>query len=90
MVTVETAKVYRGGRRRYFTRRAAERAHVRTLLVKRCECETAETDDCGRVTCPGYQCRFHDGTEYGTRVVDRYRRMFMRATPSPTKETNRG
>ncbi len=38
-VTVETAAVFRGGGRRWFTLRAACAAEARALLNKHCDCD---------------------------------------------------
>ena len=53
MVTKETAKVFKGGGRRYFTKRAAARNEARCRLKGKCDCHY-ENDT-------GYQsiCRFH-------------------------------
>lgn len=50
-VSTETATVYRGGGRRYFTLRAACEAEARTIIQRKYPSEAAEYED--------GQCYFH-------------------------------
>lgn len=49
----ETATIYRGGGRRWFTKAAAEKAEARKLLKTRCECCTGDWQT------PAYTCPIH-------------------------------
>ncbi len=49
----ESATVYRGGGRRWFTKTAAERAEARKLLKTRCECSEGDWQT------PAYTCLLH-------------------------------
>lgn len=91
MIAIETAKVYRGGGRRYFTLKAAVKAEARKKINSRkltCECDYCDHDElpgCPREDLP---CRLH-----GERFEVAYRRLtriYMAAAKSapPTKEGN--
>lgn len=54
-VRLSTATVWHGGGRRWFTRRAAERAEARHLINKRCECEKGDV----YFQTPSYTCVLH-------------------------------
>lgn len=74
-VTQEQATVFRGGGRRYFTKRAAYVAAARECVRKVCECEPAEWD----TGYPGMTCGYHTADEdYGERVVERLARLLQR------------
>lgn len=62
-VTAETAVVYRGGGRRWFTRRAAYRAEAKVLIREHCECEPGDEHS------PGEVCRYHE-PEHFDELVD--------------------
>ena len=55
----EQATVYRGGERRYFTKRAAYNGAARDKIMSRCECEVSAYDDfeMGYMAIP---CRYHE------------------------------
>ncbi len=72
-VTVETAAVFRGGGRRWFTLRAACAAEARAMLKKHCDCDYCE-DDIGRYELP---CRIHHPDRY-PRIMKRLTDGFMR------------
>jgi hypothetical protein len=78
MVSVEVAKVYRAGRRRYFTLKAALRAEARRLVRAKCTCEPsyflANVDG---------TCKYHQASKryecdfYGKEVEDRLVRIWQ-------------
>ena len=75
MITRETANVYRGGGRRFFTKSAAVHAEAKMLYQKavksrdRCECDKGDMQ-----TGPGpYTCPYHDhDTGIWARYIRRY------------------
>lgn len=76
-VTVETATVYRGGGRRYFTKRAAISAEARAKLRERCDCDYCdhpEMPGAGREHLP---CQYHDGSERAYKILRRLTRLYM-------------
>jgi hypothetical protein len=84
-VTTETATVYKGGGRRWFTRDAAVRAEGKQLYRQaigrkdRCECESVSDDAFGDYN---YPCKYHD---YDSGIRARYMRFtahqIQKATP---------
>lgn len=85
-VTTETATVYKGGGRRYFSKgaaihseaRAAFRAAVRSK-EDRCNCETVNHEGFGEYTDP---CKYHD---HGGPVFVRYMRFAKHCISKATK-----
>jgi hypothetical protein len=73
--TAEQATVYRGGGRRWLTKRAACRAEARAKLRKRCECERGD-----HIT-PPVTCWHHDERNY-QRLVRRLTRIYEKAMQS--------
>ena len=74
MVRVETARVYHGATRRFFTRRAAYRDHAKAYIRECCTCDPGDGwHD------PGYPCDWHemDADAFG-RLVDRLATWFQR------------
>lgn len=69
----ETATVWRGGGRRYFTRKAAELAQARSAVRSRCDCSN------GDYVTPPYSCHYHsmDPGRYH-RMLRLYVAMFVR------------
>jgi hypothetical protein len=64
-VTAETAVVYRGGGRRWFTRRAAYRAEAKALIREHCWCSPIEPyTGCEEI------CRYHDDPYHFEELVD--------------------
>lgn len=59
MVTVEMAKVWRAGRRRFFTRRGAYMYLARQRIKRACECLPGQYGDFGRCEIEPEYCRFH-------------------------------
>ena len=68
MVTVETARVFRAGRRRFFSKRAAIRHCAKPKFSEKYPCE------CDRAT--GYTCWAH--REEGLAVMARYQRALVK------------
>lgn len=76
-ICVETAKVYRAGRRRFFSKRAALRAYALQRLFERspCECEKPTWQD----NYPGYNCGQHERfAAIAARFARRYGRVILR------------
>ena len=78
-VTTETATVYRGGGRRWFSLKAACNAEARARLKKNCDC-----DHCDHPEIPGgwredFPCRFHDGSERAAKILRRLARIYLAA-----------
>jgi len=72
MATPETATVWRGGKRRYFTKGAAERADARALIKRKCECCN------GDEITPPYVCTYHADPRKYARMVRLLVAMFVR------------
>jgi hypothetical protein len=71
-VSTETATVYRGGGRRYFTRHAAERAEAKAAIKSQCEC------DRGDHVTPPYACGYHRDPVRYQRMIRLYVAMFVK------------
>lgn len=67
-VKTETATVYRGGGRRWFTKRAACNAAAKAKIKTRCECET---NDHGSMGLEYIACSYHVDLERFHRIVRR-------------------
>jgi len=82
MIQIETATVYRGGGRRYFTKRAAVVAEARAKLRERCDCDYCDHPE--RPGCPTEQlpCQYHDGSERAEKILRRLTRIYMNAEKS--------
>jgi hypothetical protein len=90
-VTSESAKVYRGGGRRWFTLRAACRAEARAKMKARCECDYCdhpEMPGCPREDLP---CSLHEPDRY-PKIVRRLASIYYRAatTSKPNAEDGNG
>jgi hypothetical protein len=72
-IQTQQATVFIGGRRRWLTRKGAERAEARAAVRRRCECERGGYDD------PGSTCHYHsmDPVKY-QRMISLYIAMFVR------------
>ncbi len=85
-VTIEQATVYRGGRRRWFSLKAAIRAEAKAIhrarFHKDCECSDAEPGPYG---APGETCMFHEPS-YFDRFTRRVGRLIERALTASTGE----
>lgn len=73
----ETATVYRGGGRRWFTLAAAERAEARKLLKSRCECCKGDWQT------PAYTCDIHRDPARFERMTRLIVAMVVRRRPTP-------
>lgn len=73
-IAAEQATVYRGGGRRWFTRKAAERAEARKAWKTRCECEEGNPAE----RYPGYVCDIHSDPVKYARRISLYVAMFVR------------
>lgn len=78
-VSAETATVYRGGGRRWLTRKAAERAEARAIIKLRCECSRSDP----AIGYYGYTCRYHADPDRYARMVRLLVAMFIRKEPNP-------
>lgn len=79
MIEIETAKVFRGGGRRWFTKRAAIRAEAARYFRERhlCECESADH----ATGTPGYVCENHG--DFREKFIRRVMRMILaKMTPN--------
>lgn len=66
MITTTTATVWHSSAkgRRYFTRHAAIRAEVRSIIYKLYPSESLESDEYGRTTYPGYDIQYDEPERY--------------------------
>lgn len=80
MIRVETATVYRGGGRRWFSVWSACHAEAKALhkahFRERCDCGSAEPE----FGDAGSTCQYHEQAFY-TRFVGRVARLLRRAMP---------
>lgn len=74
MLEPSTATVYRGARRRYFSKEAAARSLARKAINEHCECEAGEAD----VGISPTICRHHEDGERYTRLVDYIAKRYLR------------
>ena len=71
MIQSEVAVVFRGGRRRWYTKWGAASAEAKATIRAKCECDEGDT-----VTPPNL-CRYHaDGERYG-KIVRRLARLHL-------------
>jgi hypothetical protein len=73
MIQTQSATVFVGARRRYFTRGSAERSFAVEAIRNRCECCNGDN------VTPPYTCKYHalDGRKFN-RMVALYVAMFVR------------
>ena len=76
-VETRTATVFVGGGRRWFTRKAAERAIAKAAIKKRCECSRGD-----RIT-PDYVCEYHRDGDRFQRMIRLFIAMHLRPTGAP-------
>ena len=79
-VTASTAKVYRGGRRRWLTPAAACRAEARAQISRRCECDRVSHND---PQYTGHICAYHQDMDKYRALVERMARFYMRRICEP-------
>lgn len=75
--SVESTKLYRANRRRFFTLKAAANAEAKRLINLRCDCDEPDME----YGYPGNTCEIHgreDFQEYKDKLADRLRRRFVR------------
>lgn len=81
VISQESAIVYRGGKRRWFTLQAAANAEARQRVKERCECER------GTFETPAYVCEYHAQKNYLKtqalieRLAGFYKRKYCQASP---------
>lgn len=78
-VTTETATVYRGGGRRWFTKRAACRAEARAKLKSRCDCDYCDHPEMPGCPTEDLPCQYHDGSERAAKILRRLSMVYFRA-----------
>lgn len=73
IVEIQTATVFKGGGRRFFTKRAAYRSAAKAKIRERCECYPDDpiTGD------PGESCEYHEDLEKWDRIVTRLARLYQ-------------
>lgn len=81
IVRAETATVYRGGGRRYFTKRAACRAEARAKLREHCDCDYCDHPEMPGAPTEHLPCRYHDGSESAQKILRRLTRIYAKAMP---------
>lgn len=72
-ITVEQATVYRGGGRRFFTKRAAANNAARQTIKSRCGCD----DDDHGIGYPGVTCPLHEPERYH-KILRRLARLHLK------------
>lgn len=77
MISKETAIVYRGGGRRWFSKKAAAKAEAKAMIRKRCECSRTHYYSDGSFD-PGETCHWHADIERFVRYRDRLARFYLR------------
>lgn len=75
MIIQETAIVYWGGRRRWFSIKAAANAEANAKIKSRCSCES---EDHGEFGIEHMSCWYHDPDNYDT-IKRRLARMYIKA-----------
>lgn len=78
-ISTETATVYRGGGRRWFTRQAACRAEARAKIKERCECDYCDHPEMPGCPTEDFPCRYHDGSERAEKILRRLSRKYLAA-----------
>lgn len=77
LIRQETAAVFRGGGRRFFTRKAAERAEAKAAIRKRCECCDGDWET------PPEVCAYHRDPVRLQRIIHLLVVMFIRKEVRP-------
>jgi hypothetical protein len=88
MITAETATVYRGGGRRYFTKRAAIAAEARAKLKTRCDCDYCDHPEMPGCPTEHMPCRYHDGSECADKILRRLTRVYSAAMKIDSQKGN--
>lgn len=76
--TIETATVYRGGGRRWFSLASACKAEARAKIKTKCECDYCDHGEYGR---EHLACTLHDPERYPT-ILRRLTRAYIFAAKS--------
>ncbi len=76
----QQAVVYRGGRRRWLSLKAACRAEARASINKRCECEKGKHDT------PPETCFYHQDSDRYIKLLNRFSRMIESAWSAKNDE----
>lgn len=77
MIAIETATVYRGGGRRWLTKRAACRAEARAKIKRDCGCDYCDHGEYGREHLP---CDRHANEERYQKMLRRLTRVYINAS----------
>lgn len=80
-IATETATVYRGGGRRWFTKNAACKAEARAKIKEKCECDHIDHEGHGRQDLP---CSRHHPDRY-PKILRRLTRIYINAAKVITK-----
>lgn len=86
MIPIETATVYRGGGRRWFSAKAAAKAEAAMHFRKRhpCECDDPDYSSAGGYY-PDYTCENHG--EWRGKFIRRVARLLLKpAQPAPEEQ----
>ena len=78
-ISKETATVYRGGGRRWFTMRAACRAEAKAKLKSKCDCDYCEHDEMPGCPTEYFPCQYHDDSERAAKILRRLTRAYVAA-----------
>ena len=78
-VAIETATVYRGGGRRWFTVQAACRAEARAKLKLNCDCDYCDHPEMPGCPTEDLPCQYHDGSERAAKILRRMTRLYVAA-----------
>lgn len=74
-VIIETAIVYRGAGRRYFTKGGALRSFAKAAIKRRCDCER----DDPATGYPGNTCKYHQEWSGQSELIKRFCRLYKHA-----------
>lgn len=80
-ITIETATVYRGGGRRWLTKRSAIKAEARAKIKSRCDCDTSDDGTYGTIHLT---CSLHQPGRY-EKILRRLTRVYAAAMSTPNK-----
>ena len=75
VITKETATVYRGGGKRYFTKKAAYNAAARAKIKTRCDCESPMLADFETGYLP-VCCKYHEDADRLAKLQARLARWY--------------
>lgn len=79
-IHIETAKVYRAGGRRWFTKKAACRARAREIISERCDCEpNVRWGDGSCDVTSGWTCWYHKNPQRLEKAIRRMTRIIEKA-----------